>query len=126
MSICEKYFFQSIKSNCDPGVIFQNIIPLEIKLFIKGGGGNISWKYTPLLFCEGLSTISFNPATTTNLVKMLTRLVTEETKNKNKSLKVNFRLFLNNSQPYSLSLELHHFLLNVFRQPLGHHQEFVL
>ena len=37
-----------------------------------------------------------------------------------------FRLFLNKSQPYSLALELYHFLLNIFRQTLWHQQEFVL
>ena len=29
---------------------------------------------------------------------------------------VHFRSFLNKSQPYSLALELYHFLLNIFRQ----------
>ena len=109
------------------GCIFYRILmKKKMKNAIKGGGNNISGKYTPLLFCEDVSTISFNPATTTNLVKMLTRLVTEETKNKDRSLKVNFRSFLNESQHYSLTLELHHFLLNVFRLPLWHHQQLVL
>ena len=40
--------------------------------------------------------------------------------------KENFRSFLNKSQPYSLALELYHFLLNIFRQKLWHHQELVL
>ena len=35
------------------------------------------------------------------------------------------RSFLNKSQPYSLALELYHFLLNIFLQKLWHHQEFV-
>ena len=39
---------------------------------------------------------------------------------------VHFRSFLNKSQPYSLALELYHFLLDIFRQKLWHHQEFVL
>ena len=39
---------------------------------------------------------------------------------------INFRLILKKSQPNSLSLKLHHFLLNLLRQKLWHHQEFVL
>jgi len=41
------------------------------------------------------------------------------------SSKLYFRSFLNKSQPYSLALELYHFLFNIFRQKLLHHQEFV-
>ena len=41
-------------------------------------------------------------------------------------VKIKFRSFLNKSQPYSLALELYHFLLNIFRQKFWHHQEFVL
>ena len=42
------------------------------------------------------------------------------------TIKVDFRSFLNKSQPYSLALELYHFPLNIFRQKLWHHQELVL
>ena len=45
---------------------------------------------------------------------------------RNHRVNINFRLFLNKSQPYSLALELYHFLLNIFRQTLWHQQEFVL
>ena len=61
-----------------------------------------------------------------DLGRILINIITPKNTRKHIDLYSVFRSFLNKSQPYSLALELYHFLLNIFRQKLWHHQEFVL